>query len=307
MIRGEKPLISVILLTWNRCHSLAKAIECVLNQTFGNWELLVINDGSTDNTEKVVQSYAYEKRLRYLRNSSNRGSIFSRNHGISESTGTWVAILDDDDEWMLNKLEKQVGIIEKYPDVGLVFSKAHFTDDEGNVILTVPRSAIPLDQPVSGFEIFRILALQGNLIPHVSIMFKRTLALQFPYTPGFHVTDDWLLYLTLSSRNVWFYGLSEPLARINRAPTHIRLTSVIVDNLEQGLKVLNHLEDIVPPENQQLLGKLLKNKALANFLVRFIPKEDERKFYRKALLHYPFHLYAWKKWISTTIRQWKKK
>jgi glycosyltransferase involved in cell wall biosynthesis len=116
---SNAPLISVVLPTNNRAHLLGRAIHSVLAQTYRNLELLVVDDASTDDTAAVVTSIS-DRRLRYLRHDQNRGAAAARNLGIRESRGNLVAFQDDDDEWMVGKLERQVAALTAAsPDVGL--------------------------------------------------------------------------------------------------------------------------------------------------------------------------------------------
>lgn len=113
------PLVSVVLPTHNRAHLLGRAIHSVLGQSYRNVELLVVDDASTDDTAAVVASIS-DPRLRYLRQKQNRGTAAARNLGVRESRGALVAFQDDDDEWMVTKLERQVAALTaSSPDVGL--------------------------------------------------------------------------------------------------------------------------------------------------------------------------------------------
>jgi len=118
----HSPIVSVIIPTYNRSEMLIRSIESVLYQTYKDFELIIVSDGSTDGTDKIVASYA-DPRIRFLKHEKSRGASAARNTGIRASIGTYIAFLDDDDEWTHNKLEVQVPIIEKSaPEVGLVYA-----------------------------------------------------------------------------------------------------------------------------------------------------------------------------------------
>jgi glycosyltransferase involved in cell wall biosynthesis len=118
---NEKPLVSVIVPTHNRAAMLQRTINSVLAQTFENFELIVVSDGSKDNTDEVMSSFK-DPRIRYLKHHSERGSAVTRNTGHRVSRGKYIAYLDDDDEWVPNKLELQLSIIQQsIPEVGLVY------------------------------------------------------------------------------------------------------------------------------------------------------------------------------------------
>ena len=104
---AEEPLVSVVLPTYNRAHTLPRAIGSVLNQSYRNLELLVIDDGSKDNTVEVMAAIT-DPRVRYVRLPKNGGASHARNAGMAEAAGTYIAFQDSDDEWLAEKLEKQV-------------------------------------------------------------------------------------------------------------------------------------------------------------------------------------------------------
>ena len=113
-------LVSVILPTYNRAKFLARSISSVMNQTFASWELIVWDDGSTDNSVEVVASFN-DLRIHYFQD-QNHGAAFARNRAIERSTGKYLAFLDSDDEWVDEKLAIQVGILETHNQVDLLFS-----------------------------------------------------------------------------------------------------------------------------------------------------------------------------------------
>lgn len=124
----SEPLVSVIIPTFNRAHLLRRAIESVLQQSLGCWELIVIDDGSTDETPEIVAGFR-DPRIRYIHHGHNRGNAAARNTGIRLSSGKYVAFLDDDDEWLPDKLERQVALLESCPrEVGLVYCGVTFLD-----------------------------------------------------------------------------------------------------------------------------------------------------------------------------------
>lgn len=106
--------VSVIIPTYNRAQSLSRAIQSVLGQTYKNFELIVVDDGSEDNIEEVVRGFN-DSRIKYFRHDVNLGGSAARNTGIKNSTGEYLAFLDSDDEWLERKLELQVYAMENRP------------------------------------------------------------------------------------------------------------------------------------------------------------------------------------------------
>ena len=116
------PTVSVITPTHNRAGLIARAIQSVLDQTYPQFDLLVVDDASTDKTEDVVGTFG-DPRIRYVRHPETKGAAAARNTGLDLSQGDYVAFLDSDDEWLPIKLERQLSIIRQVPsDVGLIYS-----------------------------------------------------------------------------------------------------------------------------------------------------------------------------------------
>lgn len=119
---AKSPSVSVILPTYNRAELLVRAIQSVLAQTYEDFELIVIDDASTDNTEEVVKSLS-DPRLRFIQHDVNRGGAAARNTGIKVAQASLIAFQDSDDEWMPQKLEKQVTVLKNArPEVGVVYT-----------------------------------------------------------------------------------------------------------------------------------------------------------------------------------------
>jgi glycosyltransferase involved in cell wall biosynthesis len=108
------PTVSVVLPTYNRSNILPRAIGSVLQQTFGDYELIIVDDASTDNTEQVVNRYD-DSRITFLSHSTNKGGSAARNTGIDNADGKYIAFLDSDDEWLPRKLEKQLSELQSRP------------------------------------------------------------------------------------------------------------------------------------------------------------------------------------------------
>ena len=118
----ETPKVSVIIITYNRAQWLKTAMQTVLDQTFEDFELLIINDGSSDDTENTVESFC-DPRVRYVKHAQNQGEGVARNTGMQHAKGEYIAFLDDDDEWFPNKLQLGVELLDSQPkQVGLVHS-----------------------------------------------------------------------------------------------------------------------------------------------------------------------------------------
>jgi glycosyltransferase involved in cell wall biosynthesis len=171
--------ISVIIPTYNRAHLLKKSIDSVLNQTYANLEVIVIDDNSSDNTDEVLNRYN-DERIRYIKNKVNRGASDARNQGIEIARGEYLTFLDSDDELFVDKLEKQVtkfsGLSNKY---GLVYCGYCFVSSEkgeieehifpelyGNVYSNLlTRNIFPIHAPVVKRECFKKCGIFDTSLP----------------------------------------------------------------------------------------------------------------------------------------------
>jgi glycosyltransferase involved in cell wall biosynthesis len=118
----NKPLISIVVPTYNRLKTLPNTIQSILKQTYDHWELIIVDDGSTDGTEKLVHEYsARDSRIKYVFNGRNKGPSAARNTGIRHSQGEYIAFLDSDDEWLENHLIDSLTALQE-EDLKVVFS-----------------------------------------------------------------------------------------------------------------------------------------------------------------------------------------
>jgi len=127
----KTPLISVIIPTYNRMQYICETIDSVLEQTYKNIEIIVVDDGSIDNTKDVLSRYG--SKISYIYQ-NNAGPSAARNNGIKQSNGELLAFLDSDDIWLQQKLEKQLELIQQSPDIGLVSCGSYDIDSSGNII-----------------------------------------------------------------------------------------------------------------------------------------------------------------------------
>ncbi len=150
------PLITVIVPAYNRAATITDCVRSVQAQTYTNWELLVVDDGSSDGTPEVVAKLAQDDpRIRLIQQSRNGGAQAARNAGIRAAMGTWVAFLDSDDQYLPQSLEKRVALAQK-ENVSVVHSECHVIEPSGSrKIYGVP--------PISGHAYSTLLAHEGPL------------------------------------------------------------------------------------------------------------------------------------------------
>lgn len=105
-------LVSIIMPSWNTSRFIGESIQSVLVQTYTNWELLIVDDCSTDNTDEILQPFLSDDRIKYFKNQQNCGAALTRNRAMREARGEWIAFLDSDDLWLPEKLEKMIEFMQ---------------------------------------------------------------------------------------------------------------------------------------------------------------------------------------------------
>lgn len=185
-----KPIVSVCIPAFNQCDYLRLAIASALNQTVSELEVIVVDDGSSDGTRAVCESF-HDARVRYVYqdNDGTRG-LGARNHAMLLAQGEWIALLDQDDLWRPDKLQKQLSLAEGHPEIGLIFSRVAFIDDGGK------HTGQQTDHLPSGDVLPRLL--ESNCYFACTGMF-RTRLLSIAGLPGEpHGIADWLLWASLA-------------------------------------------------------------------------------------------------------------
>lgn len=212
MKENNNPFVTVIMPAYNAQDYIADAIESVLKQTADvDVELIVIDDGSSDDTEKIVENYitacrrqrGANRSIRYLRNQVNQGVAKSRNRGISEAKGEYIAFLDSDDWWDIDKLQKQMNILLDHPETVLCATGRELMNQDG----TSRGKVVGIPEKIS----YRDL-LHTNYIPCSSVMIKTQIAREFEMCHD-ELHEDYILWLKVTNKYGAATGLNEPLLK----------------------------------------------------------------------------------------------
>jgi glycosyltransferase involved in cell wall biosynthesis len=183
-----KPDISVILPAYNAERYIQLSINSVLSQSFGNFELIVINDGSTDRTEEIIRSFS-DERINYIKNSENRGLSASYNIGVRAARGRYIARMDADDLCDERRFERQLGFMEKNPQVGIVGSDILLIDEAGRLIGKARK-------PASHARL-KWASLFSTPLFHPSIMARTEIMKENPYDESLANSEDYELWSRL--------------------------------------------------------------------------------------------------------------
>ncbi len=197
----NEPLVSVVMPAYNSEKYIKAAIASVVAQTHQNWDLIAIDDGSRDDTGKIIAEFAAaDNRIRFFKNERNLGVSATRNKAIALAIGEWVAFLDSDDMWNEEKLEKQL-VLARNSGSDFVFTGSAFVDENGNFYRGTFSVPDTLD--------FRHLRLH-NVIPCSSVMIRKNL-LKSVRMERDDIHEDFAAWLSILKSGVIAYGINEPL------------------------------------------------------------------------------------------------
>lgn len=188
-----QPLVTVLMPVYNGEKHLAPAIESILGQTYGNFELLIMDDGSTDRSGNIVRSFR-DQRIRYRKSETNQGIEQTLNEGIRLASGTFIARMDADDISLPQRLALQVAYMERYPETGVLGGAIRYLKQNKPGKIVTP--------PLSDDEI-RVHFLFHNPIFHPAVMFRKKLVEHHAYPLDYRYAEDYRLWTELSDRTIF--------------------------------------------------------------------------------------------------------
>ncbi|MCP5098671.1 MAG: glycosyltransferase [Chloroflexi bacterium] len=248
------PTVSVITPTYNRAHLIREAIDSVLTQTFTDFELIIIDDGSTDNTEAVIKQIT-DPRLKYLQR-ENGGASAARNTGLEAATGEWVAFLDSDDLYLPERLALQMARIAEVPTAGLVYGRYYGT--------TVAKD----DKKLTGLchdplELRQLL--MGPAFHWSTALIRRDYIVQEGgFDTRFAVGEEWEFTIRLALAGCEMICVPEPLTLVR-----MQETSLSRDLHKHAASSMGVLDKVYQDPRMPAELKPLKQTAFASRLVKF--------------------------------------
>jgi len=262
--------VSVIIPTYNRALLLQKAIQSVLNQTFQDFEIIVVNNYSIDNTIEVVRSFN-DKRIKII-NIRNEGIIArSRNSGLKESQGNYIAFLDSDDLWLPEKLDKQVELLDSNKKLGLVYSDNYVIDSNGNL---KKKSFLPC--AMFRGNVFKEL-LHRNFIALLTVIIRKEVLNKVGmFDPKYKIAQDYDLFLRIAE----YYPVDfveQPLAKYR---VHAEGVSKNIElSVDEDLQIMGYWLIKKPELKRELRGKIRLKKARLcyNLTAYYFSKHEYKK------------------------------
>ena len=274
------PKVSIIIPTYNRSPFLGSAIESAVNQRFEDFEIIVVDDNSTDNSEEAVRSFR-DKRIRYIRHEKNMGVSAARNTAIRASKGEYIAFLDDDDEWLPDKLHSQVELMDKSPaNVCVVYSNRLVKDKLSDRII----SANPRAEKLSGNILYQ-LAIGNPIHTSTVLVRKRCLEEVGLFDETISYMEDRDLWMRLSIE--WDFEYIDEVLVYKYAHKEDSLSENI-KSITEGRETMLERYDYLFKGNRKICGKLYLSQGVCYCRLNNMKKGREKIV--RAILLYPYNL-----------------
>jgi glycosyltransferase involved in cell wall biosynthesis len=274
----NKPTVSIIIPTYNRRQLIARSIKSVLNQTYRDFELIIVDDGSTDDTSEVVAGFN-DERIRYIRCEENRGEAAARNMGIKVARCVYIAYQDSDDEWLPEKLARQMELLEDAPpQLGVIYTG--FWKTENHRRIYIPFSWVNQKNGDIHQEL-----LKGNFIGSPVVLIKKECFDRVGlFDERLRNLVDWEMWLRIS-KCYHFKYINEPLVIAHYHSDNVSSNHrAFIEALES---VLEKYSDEFASD-KKLLAKHWIN--IGNLLVAKGETKKGRRYIIDALRLYPFSI-----------------
>lgn len=232
------PKVSIVIPSYNRAEYITATIQSILKQSVKDFELIFVDDGSTDDTQSIVEHFTKQDiRVKYFKQPNSERAV-ARSFGLSLAVGQYICLVDSDDIWYPDKLEKQIAILDANPDIIFCYASVNRIDLDGKPVKTAPRQ----QEGASGGVFFKLL--MRNFIPSVTPMFRRevleTVNKQMTELIPYEDWDFWLKISRLGN----FHHIKEPLGAYRLHPGQ-SVQNTKAEKIEDvTIKVLNYNTDL---------------------------------------------------------------
>ena len=282
MNNPENPLVSVIMPAYNAAKTIKKSIDSILNQSYTNFELLVIDDGSKDETAPIIKSYT-DPRVKYVKNENNMGLVKTLNKAISISAGKYVARMDSDDISLPKRLELEVDYMESHPNCIICGGFAEsFTEVDGNM-----RKIRLLKYEVDDYRIKQELACEC-CFAHPTVMFRSSVfsRTDIRYNDDYLNSEDYKYWIDLMEFGE-YHNIPTKLLLYRISPTQMSASSNVTIRNSSRCRLLYIIKQY-GPETHNLV---LKTKPSVK-LIRQLKKIDINNRYFFKVLYLSFYKYS---------------
>jgi len=259
-----RPKVSVIMPVLNGERYIGEAIRSIVAQSYPNFELVVIDDGSTDSTKRLLDSFAGQLEMKYVHHSVPKGIPASMNDGLRHASGDLIAFLDHDDAWFPEFLETQAAYLEAHPDVGMVHSDFQTIDSEGNVIIASVAAIRKRTRPSGRVfpELFRDGFVVGN-----SVMIRKECFQRVGFFDETLRWGDYLMWLRIARLYRVDY-VGRVLTKYRQHPTQSTRTESPNPAVDEPVAVLaiHRLLETDPEIRQELGDRCIREREAALYL-----------------------------------------
>ena len=291
------PLVSIIVTCYNYGNFVAETLCSLQEQSFSDFEVIVVDDGSTDDSEQQIRPFLQDNRFRYVKQ-KNGGQANAKNKGIQESTARLIAFLDADDKWKPEKLEKQVPLFNRL-ELGVIYSRCHHIDSQGRLLpsLNYGQLLSPRRGKVTKYLFY------DNFVPFSSVIVRKecfnTLGV---FDESLSMGIDWDLWLRFSTRYQFDY--CEEAFLLYRVGHSGQMSKNMLERIRCADKIkrkfLQNFPDALPEvtvKDAAYYSYCLRAYALRKYGIRY-PLEN----YLKAIVLFPFRKKAYLGLIKTPVR-----
>lgn len=280
----EIPQVSVIIPTFNRAHLILKAIQSILEQTYPCSEIIVVDDGSADNTHQIVDSIN-DARLRCIRHPTNKGLAEARNTGLANVKGSYIAFLDSDDFWYKEKIAKQITIFKTYPEADFIFTNGYYRK-EGELLFKTAQPSGFISQHKNHFPLKDILPLPS------SWLFKREIIERVgDFDKSLSMFEDGDFFIR-AARLYRVYFLNEPLVFWFSPQENFNQ----LKELQCRQLFLERHKSTMSLDKDYYFRFL---STLGKDYLRIGDKKKAQHFFKQALKIKPFSFSGWRKLLKT--------
>jgi len=280
--------VTILMPVYKGERFVARAIESVLAQSHSNIELIIVNDGSPDNSADAIRPYLADPRVKYIEQ-QNSGVAAARNTALQHATGAYIGLCDQDDEWLPHKAEKQVAYLEAHPEAGLVHGDVDYIDEAGRPLPHEPCF------PAAVFGRCFPRMYMGNPVMAVAAMFRRSVIDSVgAFDPAIKYADDYDLWLRIAAHHDVGY-IDEPVARYRWHAANNSHHQVAIR--EYTLRVLRKGEQELPDACAQVPhnDRKLRYFRLYEQMARYSNAESRPL----AATGYALKAFAWDPWRAT--------
>ena len=264
----KENLVSVIIPTYNRSDLIKETINSVLNQTHKNFELIMVDDGSTVNTKTVIESFK-DNRIKYILQKHHGLPAVARNNGLKVAIGEYIAFLDSDDIWLPNKLEKQIESLKKNPEILLVSSNGFILS------VKIAWVILPLkfNKRITFKELMkRLVILNSSVLLKRSVIDSIGLLDENPKLRGIEDYDYWLRILKFKDKSILL--LKDALIKYRSHESSISETSSLLYKYKSYFEICKKYSDL----DQKFIENRLRNR-----LYRILTNQKKQQFLKKKI------------------------